>query len=159
MPVWAAARTVIRLRDCSTPQRIVFGAGILPSKLRKHLLPSPAPCHTQKGESTMIEAGVMPFSSAVYIDDRLERRSGLAVGLGGAVVGGTDDVEAALHGEHAAGVHFLRDEAAADFGDGAQGIAIEAELLDDDDHARPEDVKRFRRRRAPAASRGCGSSR
>ena len=56
---------VIRLRDCSTPQRIVLGPEYLPSKLRKHLLPRPAPCHTQNGASTMIEAGVMPFSSAV----------------------------------------------------------------------------------------------
>ena len=70
----------------------------------------------------MIEAGVMPFSSAVDIDDRLERRARLAKRLGRAVVARPDDVEAALHRQHAAGMHFLGDEAAADLRDRAQRV-------------------------------------
>ena len=40
---WEAARAVIRLRDCSTPQRIVCGPALPPEKLRKHFCPRPAP--------------------------------------------------------------------------------------------------------------------
>jgi hypothetical protein len=42
MPVMEAARTVIRLRDCSTPQRIVCGPAFAPEKLRKHFRPKRA---------------------------------------------------------------------------------------------------------------------
>ena len=42
MPVCDAARTVIRLRDCSTPQRIVWGPALAPEKFRKHFVPSRA---------------------------------------------------------------------------------------------------------------------
>ena len=99
-----------------------------------------------------------------HIDDRLERRSRLAQRLGRAIVGGADHVEAALHRHHPAGVDFLGDEAAADFGNGAQRIAVRAHLLDDDDHARAEAAERraanpAHRLHAPPKRAGCRSIR
>ena len=125
MPVCDAARTVIRLRDCSTPQRIVLGPhnGV------------------EVAEAFVAKPGALPHAEwridddrgrghAILergdIDDRLEGRSRLALRLGGAVVGRADDVEPALHRQHPPGAHFLRHEAAADFGDRSQRIAVAA---------------------------------
>src|SRR5438094_160542 len=71
-----------------------------------------------------------------HIDDRLERRSGLAERLRGPVIAGSDDVEAALHGEHAPGVHLLRQHPARNLRHRAKLVRARAGLLDDDDHAR-----------------------
>ena len=76
------------------------------------------------------------------VDDRLERRAGLAKRLGRPIVARPDDVEAALHREHSAGVHFLDQHAAGDLGDRAQAVIARRRLLDDDDHARLERVER-----------------
>ena len=51
------------------------------------------------------------------VDERLERRAGLALGLHGAVELAHGEREAADHGEHAARVGVHRDDAAADLRD------------------------------------------
>ena len=99
-----------------------------------------------------------------HIDDRLERRARLAKRLRRPVVAGSDDVEAALHGEHAAGVHFLGEHPARDLRDRAELHSMPGpSLLDDDDHARLQSSRRpRRRRRAPgmdAAEAGRGARR
>src|SRR5215203_1484611 len=72
MPIWLAVRTVIRLRDCSTPQRMVCCPALAPEKLRKHFCPSLADWKTQKGPSITIDAGVMPLSSAAAYTNGLK---------------------------------------------------------------------------------------
>ena len=75
------------------------------------------------------------------VDDRLECRAGLTERLGRAVVARADDVEAALHRQHSAGVHLFGDKAAADLGDRAEDVSAWALLLDDDDHAGREVIE------------------
>ena len=91
-----------------------------------------------------------------HIDDRLERRTRLPKRLGRTVVGGADNVEPALHRQHAAGMDLLRQETAANLGDRADGIAVRAQLLDDDDHS---GAKIAERRPAAAALRLLGGRR
>ena len=74
-----------------------------------------------------------------HIDDRLERGAGLTQRLGCPVVARADHVEAALHRQHAAGVDFLGEHSARDFGNRAQRITAAGDLLDDDHHARIEE--------------------
>ena len=75
------------------------------------------------------------------IDDRLERRSRLAKRLDRAVVARSDDVESSLHRHHPAGVDFLDQHPARDFGNRAQRKVAAADLLDDDDHSRLEEIE------------------
>src|SRR5579872_47128 len=75
-----------------------------------------------------------------YIDDRLERRPGLPLRLDSAVVARSDDIKPALHRHHSAGVDLLHQHATRDLGYRAQRIIIASGLLDDDHHARLEEI-------------------
>ena len=76
------------------------------------------------------------------INDRFERGARLAQRLGSAIVAGADDVETALHRQHAAGVDLLRQHPARHLGDRAKPVAAAVERLDDDHHARPQEAER-----------------
>ena len=122
------------------------------------------------------------------IDERLDRRAGLPLGLGGAVELAQFEAEAAAHRQHAAGMRVDRDQRARDLRDLAQGCraargaawrrvalgawpAASRQRLDQHEIARLDDIGRrcaasgraCRRRAAaaPSASRqtGCARSR
>src|SRR5204862_7460867 len=63
-----------------------------------------------------------PVFECCYVNDRLERRPGLAKRLDRAIVARSDDVESALHGKNPARVNFFGDHAAGNDGDRAKLI-------------------------------------
>ena len=140
MPVWLAARTVIRLRDCSIPQRMVCGPALPPEKLRKHLLPRSRALPDAEGAVDDDRGRGHAVVERGRIDDRLEGRAGLALGLDGAVEIVAAGVEAALHGEDPAGRHLLDDHPALDLGNRAKRPDA-AVALDRDHHSRAKEVE------------------
>ena len=76
------------------------------------------------------------------IDDRLERRAGLAHRLRGAVELGLRIGEAADHRQHAAGMRVHRDEPAGDLRRLAQLVGVALLLLDEDHVAGLQHVRR-----------------
>ena len=118
MPMSWARRTVIWLRDFSMPKRSVDGPADLlllvvlrlPDVLAGPLLDLDRRVeHDRRRLVAVVERR--------RVDERLERRAGLALGLDGAVELAHGEREAADDGQHAAGVRVHGDEAAADLGD------------------------------------------
>ena len=120
----------------------------------------PAPVATSIGASSTMVAGRVAAVEGGGVDEGLERRAGLAQRLGGAVEDARLVGEAALHGEHAAGLGVHRHEAALDRRDLAVGPVVEGAVLldrlDEDDVADVPHVVRALGRAQPAAvGRGC----
>ena len=126
IPVCDAARTVIRLRDCSTPQRIVFGARIAAVEVDEAFLRQTRALRRAERRVDDDRRRAHAVFERGLVDDRLEGRAGLALGLRGAIEIGPDHVEAALHREDAAGSNLLGKEAATDFRDRAERVAARA---------------------------------
>ena len=142
---------VARLLD---PPAHRLGAGITAVEVAKAFIAQPCALpHTEGCIDDDRRRGHAIFERG-DIDQRLERRPRLAQRLSCAVVGRTDHVEPALHGEDPPGANFLGKKGTTDFGDRSKRIAVAADRLGDHHHARLQRAERG----APASAFGllCG---
>jgi hypothetical protein len=127
-----ASRTVIRLRDRSMPsaqRRRAGGAAAIvlrpPDLAAGDELDRRIENHGSRRVS-IVERG--------SVDERLEGRTGLALGLGGAVELRLGEGEAADHGKNTAGVRIHRDQRAGTFGTCRSSQNLLTVLFDIDVH-------------------------